>query len=100
MGVCRNHGRPREVTIEREELRKLLEYSCSVPTGTTLGKRWRIQLHFGSGVPIEQREWLVREYLECHCCEEGQVAIAEAWAIDPSTGKPHRGELDGQAEAR
>ena len=94
MGVCRNHGRPREVVIEREELRKLLEYSCSVPTGTTLGKRWRIQLHFGSrSVPIERREWLVAEYLECNCCGESEVAIAEAWAIDPSTGNAHRGEL-------
>jgi hypothetical protein len=32
--------------MERHELDSLLEYSYSVPTGTTIGKRWRRMIAF------------------------------------------------------
>lgn len=96
MGFCRpNHGAPSEIEIGREELRELPEYSCSLPTGTTIGKRWGRQLHHGSRVPTETREWQLGEYMECPCTSEREVAIAWAWAINPETGEPHRGDLRG-----
>lgn len=96
MSFCHpNHGRPKEIAIPRAELYELPEYSCSYPTGTTIGKRWRRDLHaFREGAPpIEEHEWKIAEYMECVCCGPKTVAIAWAWAIDPETGEPHRGDL-------
>ena len=90
---CVNHGRPRELEISRADLGALGEYSCSIPTGKTRGKRWRCQLGFGGYSPEATREWKLAEYLDCRCCGPREVAIAWAWAIDPQTGEPHRGRL-------
>lgn len=58
------------------ELQSLPEYSCSVPTGQTIGKRWRI--HSGvydrkfmeaGGIPT----WIVAEYVECD--KPGMIGI-------------------------
>ena len=95
MSLCgNNHGRPREVEISRTDLAALLEYSCSVPTGTRRGKRWRRQLHFGTETPEADREWKVAEYLDCRCCGPRKVAIAWAWALEPKTRAPHRGRIE------
>jgi hypothetical protein len=55
------------VTLAREELADLPEYSCSIPTGTTPGKRWkrdanayRRDLPWPGHVP----DWLLGEYVE------------------------------------
>lgn len=45
------------------EFGKLSEYSCSVPTGTTPGKRWK--RHVGAhdrDCPVEERYWIIGEY--------------------------------------
>lgn len=54
--------------MTRAELEQLAEYSCSIPTGTSLGKRWRcnrdayrarvtIGLHPFDGTPVLQPLW-------------------------------------------
>lgn len=91
MSACgENHGHPREETISREDLAALLEYSCSLPTGTTIGKRWRRSTHWPKY--LETTEWRIGSYVDCPCMGEGRVAIAWAWAIGDD-GNPHRGEL-------
>lgn len=64
--------------ITYQEAKSLPEYSCSHPTGTTIGKRWR--RHNGSydrdwiragGKPY----WLICEYAECDPPREDRVAI-------------------------
>jgi len=40
-----------------EDFRSLLEYSCSLPTGTAIGKRWK------RGQPYDKpTEWFMGEY--------------------------------------
>ena len=92
---CNNHGRPREVEISREELARLPEYSCSLPTGTTVGRRWRRNAgaYRSPPMPEDCHEHKVAEYVECSCLPDGRIGIAWAWAIDPMTREPHRGKL-------
>ena len=45
------------VRIWLDELNRLPEYSCSLPTGTYPGKQWR-RCHFGTG------EWYIGTYGE------------------------------------
>ncbi len=49
------------VTMTPEELKKLPEYSCSLPTGTTIGKRWRRRIPYYTNQPLQC--WLVAEYV-------------------------------------
>lgn len=37
------------------EFRALLDYSCSLPTGTTIGKRWRCRTPYHTGPGILHR---------------------------------------------
>lgn len=96
MTVCDNHGRPREILIARDELAKLLDYSLSLPTGTTVGKRWRndVKATRRKSGPDDESEWQIGEYVECPCVPDGRIGIAWAWALDPETREPHRGLLD------
>lgn len=80
-----------ETVVTRDELRALPEYSCSLPTGTTVGKRWRRDVTFGR--PNRRKgeaEWLVGEYYDVGSKEE--VGIKWTWAVS-SPGVPHRGDL-------
>ncbi len=98
---CNNHGQPGEIDISRDELAKLGEYSCSLPTSPSLGRRWRKdRMAFrnkpnGEPYKDEEHEHMVAWTLECACCPPGskKIAIAWAWAIDPETTAPHRGKL-------
>ena len=55
------------------EFRALPEYSCSVPTGTEIGKRWKRRIPY-HGEPCE---WFLGEYVEpdAEQKEKGQVGI-------------------------
>jgi hypothetical protein len=75
-------------TLSHAEFAALLEYSVSVPTGTTIGKRWRAHHHRG---------WVVGEYVAHSDAHVGirwttfvQAAIAEppGWMVwvDPVLG--------------
>ena len=54
------------IKLTEDEFRELLEYSCSYPTGTTIGKCWKA--HLGTG------EWLHREYAK-HPTDDSKVLI-------------------------
>lgn len=43
------------VELEAEEFAALLEYSCSVPTGVTIGKRWKAR---------RDDAWYLGEYVQ------------------------------------
>jgi hypothetical protein len=87
-------GTPEEV-ISKEELRKLLEYSCTLPTGTIIGKRWRRnvlepKIHHGvlpRGTPAE---WMIGEYYDIG--SKTEVGIRWVWAVE-EPGKVWRGDL-------
>lgn len=62
------------VEITRAEFDALPEYSCSLPTGTTIGKRWKrnetaycaepVALHpFDGTVVREPPRWILGEYV-------------------------------------
>lgn len=81
----------KETVISREELAALLEYSCSLPTGTTIGKRWRRDTNAyrddRRGVPSE---WVLGEYVDIG--DPANVGIRWTWAVD-AQHEVHRGDL-------
>jgi hypothetical protein len=48
------------VTVTKAEFDKLDEYSCSLPTGTTVGKSWKRKKDYHD----ESKGWLHGEYVE------------------------------------
>ena len=85
----------REEVISREDLRKLPEYSCSLPTGTTIGKRWRCDLTFNKKhhrvIPFDTpAEWKIGEYYDIG--SETRIGIRWVWAVS-KPGVVHRGDL-------
>jgi len=48
------------VELSLSEFESLLEYSTSLPTGKTIGKKWKRRLFVGK----YRRVWLVGEYAE------------------------------------
>lgn len=81
----------KETTISVRELAQLPEYSCSVPTGTTIGKRWRRDVNAyrqdRRGAPPE---WVLGRYVDIGDPEN--VGIEWTWAVDEN-GNVHRGDL-------
>lgn len=49
------------VRMTKRELRKLLEYSTTLPTGTTIGKRWKRNLNWSDS--SAEPEWILGEYI-------------------------------------
>lgn len=55
----------KEIKLTQVELDKLPEYSCSLPTGTTVGKRWKRNANaYGGGPPEDPPYWWIGEYTE------------------------------------
>jgi len=79
-----------ETMLSRAELADLREYSCSLPTGTTIGTRWRRDVNAyrsdRRGVPSE---WVIGEYFDDGT--PGMVAIRWTWAVDEER-RVHRGD--------
>jgi hypothetical protein len=82
----------KEIVIARADLAALPEYSCSIPTGVVVGKRWRRDVSFAharrgrpNGPPIE---WVIGEYV----ADGENVAISWGWAVS-APGVIHRGGL-------
>lgn len=48
--------------ISRKAFNRLPEYSCSIPTLTTIGKVWKKNLNFGKNTDVE--DWLICEYVD------------------------------------
>lgn len=61
-GSCDMLRRHPLVTMTPVELNALPEYSCSLPTGTTIGKRWRKRIPYYTNQPLQC--WLVAEYVD------------------------------------
>jgi hypothetical protein len=60
--------------IKRSTLDKLPEYSCSLPTGTIVGKVWKKNLNaFDPAHRGEAPLWVICEYVECAL--PGQIGI-------------------------
>ncbi|KXV20610.1 hypothetical protein [Gluconobacter japonicus] len=55
----------------------LPDYSCSFPTGTTPGKRWRRQINIGpwGQITIPPIGWVICEYYEDPELPEGRMGI-------------------------
>lgn len=80
---------PRETVISRSELAALPEYSCSIPTGTTIGKRWRRNVQ-AYRPRVAEPEWMLGEFVDIGSEEE--VGIRWTWAVS-EPGSVHRGKL-------
>lgn len=73
----------KEEVIDLAELESLLEYSTTLPTGTTIGKRWRRARRPGARVT----EWWIGTYVEHP--DPDRVGIEWVWAVsEPDV--PHR----------
>ncbi len=59
------------VSLSLAEFEALREYSCSLPTGTTIGKRWKRREPYNTTEVVKR--WLMGEYVECP--EPGRVGI-------------------------
>lgn len=60
------------VVMPKKEFDDLLDYSCSYPTGTTLGKEWKRRKNYYK----EELGWWLCEYIESDI--PGRVGIAYA----------------------
>jgi hypothetical protein len=77
--------KPETFTLTRKEFDDLLEYSCTLPTGTTIGKRWKRDVNSRSQFRLSKieetemqilgPEWWMGEYAECEPPEADKVAI-------------------------
>lgn len=76
----------KEVIIPQAELRSLPEYSCTLPTGTTIGKRWRRRTPYRS----DSYDWMIGEYTDIG--DPDNVGVSWAWAC-AAPGEVHRGPL-------
>lgn len=59
------------VWLTLEEFEALGEYSCSLPTGTTMGKKWKRCCPYGAS--NEKASWYMGQYVECSL--PGQIGI-------------------------
>lgn len=94
-GDCSNAPVEREEVISLQALLALPEYSCSIPTGTTIGKRWRRATIWGrrADKPLDrypETEWWIGTYVE-HTGSDRVVDIKWVWAV-VEFGVPHRTE--------
>ena len=55
-GFCYMGFKPPVAWVPESVFNRLLEYSSSLPTGTTIGKQWKTQMGDGS--------WWLREYID------------------------------------
>ena len=80
-----------EEIISLEDLKALPEYSTTIPTGVTIGKRWRCATRPYRKVK-DQFELLIKSYaVDLH--NDNMALICSVWAVIEQ-GVPHRGWLD------
>ena len=79
-----------EEVISLEDLKALPEYSVTIPTGVTIGKRWRCATQ-PFRMDEDNSEWLIKTYTE-DPHNDNMALICSVWAvIEPDV--PHRGSL-------
>jgi len=59
------------IMLTQAEFDALPEYSCTLPTGTTIGKRWKCGIPYGA--PKANKKWSMGEYTPCD--EPGMVGL-------------------------
>lgn len=74
MGEAAIRRKPSAVMLSRDDFNKLPEYSCSLPTGTTTGKRWKRKV-----VDAKGTQWIMGEYGEVFLNEKGEERIVITW---------------------
>lgn len=57
--------------VDQEAFDALYDYSASLPTGTTIGKRWKRRKNYHD----ESQGWILGEYAECSPPDPQQVRI-------------------------
>jgi hypothetical protein len=51
--------------VDQEEFDNMLEYSCTLPTGTIVGKRWkRREPYHTRPIPQAPNDWYMGEYVD------------------------------------
>jgi hypothetical protein len=63
---------PKGILLTSREFEALLDYSCSLPTGTTVGKQWRRRCPYSISAESVHRFYL-GEYVECSI--PGEIGI-------------------------
>lgn len=59
--------------MTKKQFDALGEYSCSVPTGVTIGKQWKCNRLAFAACGYEGEDWYLCEYIECK--KPGYVGI-------------------------
>jgi len=77
--------------IKYKDLQALPEYSMSIPTGVTVGKRWRHALDGASRHELDTTEWAIRMYVDDPDNEKSALIISYR-AVD-GRGVPYCGDL-------
>ena len=80
-----------EEIISLEDLKALPEYSVTIPTGVTIGKRWRCATK-PDRKHKDDSEWLIKTYAD-DPHNDNMALICSVWAV-VEQGVPHRGWLD------
>lgn len=61
-----------QVYLTQQQFDRLPEYSCSLPTGTTIGKQWKANKTAFYCGRCKQSNW--------HCkCEQGMLKLPDDW---------------------
>ena len=69
-----------EVRLTRAEFNSLLEYSCSLPTGTRIGKKWRRRVPYVHNPRITP-QWYQGEYVPCaELGPRGEPQVGIEWS--------------------
>lgn len=72
----RDDWKTKVIVLPEPEFRALPEYSCSVPSGVVVGKRWRRHEPYRRAPTCDGRgdcgHWLLGEYV----ADDGMIAIA------------------------
>lgn len=64
--------------LTQKEFDDLPDYSCSVPTGTTIGKRWKRRKDYYDQLALnDPTRWFIGEYVPCDT--PGYVGIK--WSV-------------------
>ena len=69
VGMCEEEQKVSKVYLTQQEFDALYDYSCSIPTGTTIGKKWKRRNDYHDA----SKGWMQGEYVPCE--EEGRVGI-------------------------
>lgn len=71
----------RELTLTARQFDELPEYSCSFPTGTTIGKRWKRKKNYCD----ESEGWIVGEYYDIGNQTEVGIRWYDVKVIEPGS---------------